>query len=427
MPLDAPLPPQDIGAEESVLGAMMLSPKAVEAVSEILDGREFYYDSHAKIYRAIQSLYLKGIAVDGITVVDELKKMRVKDVPADRVHEIAAIVPAASNAAHYANIVRETSLARELVMFGQHTARLGYERPGPINELVAQVDGEMLKIQGLLERKSDAVYTGKQLADRYRDKMANPESDDAGIPGPFKWMSRLRGGRLYVLAGYQGHGKTALGIQFVRPACEEGKRVGIVSIEMSKDDLTDRLVSSFGVPYHQVRTGNIESMHQQTVTSALEKIESWDFEVIDDESIIPSEIRRRQRKGKYDLLIVDHLHRIRIKDPRHQREELEESVRQITNITREFEIPILLLAQLSRAERKDPFPRPHMAALRGSGMIEAEASAVWFVWRKGDEFHQPGTDAEFVIAKNRHGEVGFKRLTFVPRYVRFTDQTGGIA
>ncbi len=419
------LPPQSLDSEESVLGAMMLSSNAIEACVDITFGAEaFYRESHGEIFKAILSLYAKGEPVDALTVIGELDKRGnlKKAGGAERVHELAAIVPAVSNAGHHAQIVRAMWIKRELIRAGNEITALGYDGQGSLSDILLEADQRMLKIQGHATQKGDRVFTGKELVAEYRETLANPlNEDEIGARPPFSFLSPLMGSRLYVLGGYTGDGKTAMALQFLASACEGGARVGFHSIEMSRTDLTHRLVSSFGAPYHDVRTGHVSSIYRPVVDKALETIEGWDWEVIDDEEVDPSQVRRDQRAGKYDLLIIDHLHRIRIKDRRHAREELEENVRQITNIAKEFNIPVLLLAQLSREEKRNPFPRPTKASLKGSGSIEQEAAHVWFVYRLRDENQQPTSDGEFIIEKNRYGGLGFKNLFFRASQVRFTE------
>ncbi len=418
---EALLPPQNLDAEESVLGAMMLSQKAIEACLDILEGREFYRQSHGEIYRAIVELYNRAESVDAITVVNELTRSeRLTDAGGqERVHELSSLVPATSNVKHWAEIVRETWLARGLIRAGNDIAKSGYERAGSVDELIREADERVIELQGFLERKSDTVFTGKDLVATFQAKLDNPPDEDEGVQAPFPFLKPLKGSRLYVLAGYQGDGKTALSLQFLKAGCEGGARVGFHSIEMSRNDLADRLVAQFGVPSDMTQTGHILPEYQPRVDKALETIASWDFEVIDDEDVTPAQIRRSQRRGKYDLLIVDHLHRIPIKDVRHEREEISSAVRQITNISREFEIPVLLLAQLSRGQKIDPFPRPTRRDLFGASAIENEAAHIWFVWRKRNKQHEPGTDAEFIIDKNRFGQPGWQPMWFHARQVQF--------
>ncbi len=214
-----PLPLFNLDSEEYSLGAMMLAPVAIEACSDILSGREYYRASHGEIFKAILALYAKGEPADSPLVVEELTRMgRLEDAGgADRIHELASIVPAASNAAHHANIVRETWLARGLVSAGTEIARLGRERPGSIDELVAQADEQMLAVQGFMERKNDSVFTGKQLVEQFRHRIANPEDSREGIKTPFpEFLNPLQGGRLYVL-GWLLQGREERDVVAIRP------------------------------------------------------------------------------------------------------------------------------------------------------------------------------------------------------------------
>jgi replicative DNA helicase len=418
------LPAQSLDGEESVLGACLISAGAVDACSEILTPEVFYRQSHGVIFQAILDVAEKGEPVDALTVVGRLDAdgKLTEAGGAERVHELSAIVPSAGNAAHYAKIIRAMWLRREIANVGHELVALGDNGAESVTDLFGEIDKKFLRLQSQGTRGKDRVFTAKQLVAEYRETLASPlDEDKEGVRPPFSFLSPLMGSRLYVIGGYTGHGKSVSGIQFLASACEGGARVGFHSIEMSRTDLTHRLIASFGAPYHDVRTGHVASSNRPTVDKALETIEGWDWEIIDDEEVDPAQIRRDQRSGKYDLLIIDHLHRIRIKDKRHGREELEENVRRITNIAKEFDIPVLLLAQLSREEKRNPFPRPTLASLKGSGAIEQEASHVWFAWRKSDEFHQPTSDAEWIISKNRFGPVGYKNLHFRASQVRFTE------
>jgi replicative DNA helicase len=205
-------PPASLDAEESVLGACMISDRAVETCSDLLEGREFYGLKNGVIYRAILNLYSRGESVDGITVHDQLVRDGTLDKSGgvERVHELAALVPAAANVKHYAEIVRETWIARELVGLGHECIRLGHERPGKSEDLIAQADRKMLELQHLQERRRDTVFTGKQLAEIYLDKLHNPPDDSDGVKPPFSFLKRLQPSRLYVLGAYQKTGKTVL-------------------------------------------------------------------------------------------------------------------------------------------------------------------------------------------------------------------------
>ncbi len=410
--------PQNVEAEEAVLGAMMLSPKAIDKVSDILDDADFFRESHARIYRVMLGLHGAGDPVDAITVTDELERRgELEDVGGRvRIHELAALVPSSVNVGHYAQIVREMATLRGLVHAGDEIARLGWEHRGEVRDLITQAEAYVLELTPRGERR-ETLYSSKDVVALFREKMANPVDDSVGgIPTPWSFIRPLKGGRLYVLAAYTADGKTATATQFLRAACEAGKRVDFASIEMSVADLADRLVSTFGVPHFMCQSGMVSEQYREGAEHALRLIEGWDFYIKDDETIDVAELRRHVRMRRPDMLIIDHLHRMEWKE----RRDLELAIRALTNIAREFDLPIVLLAQLNRSpDWKDPFPRPTLTRLRETAVLEQEAFAVWFVWRKRDEFQQPGTEAEFIIAKNRGGPLGWQRMEFVPSEVRF--------
>lgn len=420
------VPAQSLDAEESVLGACLISPGAVDACAEILTPEAFYRQSHGMIFQAILDVAEKGEPVDALTVVGRLDadgKLgdRPDQIEAVRVHELSAIVPAAGNAAHYAKIVRAMWLRREIAAVGHQLINLGGNGAESVSDLLAEADRKVLSISQLAQGKNSTVFTGKDLATEYRYRMEHPEEFESKIVPPFSFLEdQIIDGQLHVLAGYQGTGKTALLWQFAASALDSGSKVGIWTLEMTPAALTDRWITSQGVASTDVRKGKIALEDRGKVEAALEKLETWDLEVIRDQVVTPESVRRQQRIGKYDLILIDHLHRLPVKNPAHKRIELEEAVRKITNVALEFNVPIILLAQLTRGTQSDPFPRPTRVQLRETGMIENEAALIWFIWRKWD-----GTgfenEAEWITDKNRFGAPSWKRLSFRASQVRFTE------
>jgi replicative DNA helicase len=241
--------------------------------------------------------------------------------------------------------------------------------------------------------------------------MEHPESVKPGIPAPFSFLPELVGGRLYVLSGYMKDGKSRAMIQFAEAAARAGEKVGVASAEMSKADLFDAWACQrTGFPHWKVsQPWRLDPAEQKRLLEAMAEMESWNVQVIDDETIDPAKLRRYQRAGKYDILLVDHLHRMYWKDRHH----LDQGVKSITNIAREFEIPVVLLAQINRStDYANPYPAPTMNRLKESSTIEAEASAVYFVYRERDEHHLQTSRAQFITAANRYGRVGVETMYF---------------
>ena len=418
------LPPASLDAEESVLGAMLLNERAIDPVLDSgLKDSDYYRESHGVIHRAILALYARSSPVDAITVSDELERTGLLSRAGgiERIHELAALVPAYSNAGHYAKIVREAAVKRDVIALAQDLVIKAHDGVSS-EDLLASADSRILDLQS---RKNDkgSVYTGKQLAERYRYRMAHPEESVSSVKAPFPFLEdEIIDGQLHILAGYQGVGKTSLLWQFAEAAAEGGAKVGIWTLEMTPEALSHRLITSHGVPSKEVRKAEVEPWNQSKVEVALEKLERWDLDIINDSQVSPESIRRLQRKNKYDLILIDHLHRMPIKHLAHARLELVEAVKKITNIAVEFEVPIILLAQLTRGPQHDPFPRPNQSQLKETSQIETDAAAIWFVWRKFDGF-QFKHEAEFIISKNRNGESSWRRLDFLGAQVRFIEQS----
>lgn len=411
------VPPHDSDAEESILSAMLLSSTAIDVARELISEADFYRASNGIIFTAALRLHDSGEPVDPITMRDELERVGLNNP--ERVHELAALMAVSGNVKRYATIVREHALFRGITALGADIAELGYARETSSLEALAKTEDLVAILTKRGGVRADKRIRLFDALEDFQERMQNPPAVLDGVPTPFSFLAPLRASRLYVLGAYQADGKTVTAAQFVRSAAEARKRVGFVSIEMGWRDLTDRFISSMGVPYHRVQSGDL-GQWQPAVDAAVRTMAGWDVDIIDDSDVNVASLRAYQRSYDYELLIIDHFHRLDWSD----RRDLERSLRAITNIARDFEIPVLMLAQLSRSKReglKSAFPRPNMASIRESGMIEAEAAAVWFVWRHRDDNDLPMDQTEFIIAKNRFGETGVRDLHFNRSQVHFTE------
>src|ERR687891_2407389 len=321
LPQAAPVPPQNLEAEESVLGAMMLSPGAIGAVSEILDAGDFYRESHAKVYRASLSLYARGEPVDAITLVDELEERGDLEDAGGRVriHELAALVPAAANAAHYARIVREMATLRGLIRSGQEIARLGWERPGETDELVDKAE------QILFDLSQDRVSTEfahidallKESFERIT-QLYEAGADVTGTASGFRDLDRLTSGfqpgNLVIVAARPSMGKSALGLcMAANVAVRKQLPVALFTLEMSKAEVTQRLMCSEAkVESQRLRSGKLAVDDWPRLTSACDKLAKAPIYVDDSASITMMGIRSKARRLKSKeptlaLILVDYL------------------------------------------------------------------------------------------------------------------------
>jgi replicative DNA helicase len=435
----APVPPQNLEAEESVLGAMMLSPGAIGAVSEILDAGDFYRESHSKIYRAALALYAKGEPVDAITLVDQLEeRSELEDVGGrPRIHELAALVPATANAGHYARIVHEMGTLRGLIRVGQEIARLGWERPGETTDLLDQAEQVLFDLsQGRVQ--SEFSHIEELLKESFERITALYEAgvEVTGVPTGFRELDKLTSGfqpgNLVIVAARPSMGKSALALcSAVNIAVRHGIPVALFTLEMSKSEVTQRLMCSEGkVESQRLRTGKLAQDDWSRLTAACDKLMKAPIYVDDTGSVTMMDIRSKSRRLKSQhpnlgLIIVDYLQLMTSGQTVENRvQEVSQISRQLKVLARDLDVPILALSQLSRAVEQRHDKRPILSDLRESGSIEQDSDVVMFVYR--DEYYNPEeTDqqglAEVHIAKHRNGPTDTVKLSFLKRYAKFAD------
>ena len=437
----APIPPQNLDAEESVLGAMMLSPLAIGAVTEStnLGAGDFYRESHGQIYRAILRLYAKGEPVDAITVADELDRTQTLDAAGgvERVHELAALVPAASNAAHYARIVEEMSTLRGLIRAGNDIARLGFDRPGDTVELVDRAESIVFNLSQQ-RVSSEFAHIDDLLKDSFETitKLYEAGSDITGTPSGYRDLDRLTSGfqpgNLIIVAARPSMGKSALALcMAANVAVRNATPIALFTLEMSKMEVTQRLMCAEGkVESQRLRTGKLAVDDWPRLTAACDKLAKAPIYVDDTGSITMMEIRSKLRRLKMKapelgLVIVDYLQLMTSGTTVENRvQEVSQISRALKVLARDLEVPIVALSQLSRAVEQRHDKRPILSDLRESGSIEQDADLVMFVYR--DEYYNPEDTessgiAEVILAKHRNGATGIEKLAFQKRYAKFAD------
>ncbi len=437
----APVPPQNLDAEESVLGAMMLSPGAIGAVSEVLDGdgRDFYRESHARIYKAALALYGKGEPVDAITLVDELDERGDLEVVGGsaRIHELATLVPASANARHYAQIVHETAILRGLIQAGGEIARLGWERPGDAAALVDQAEQIVFELGQ--ERASSEFSAIEDLLKESFERITHLYelgADVTGVPSGFRDLDRITSGfqegNLVIVAARPGMGKSALGLGFAaNVAVRTQQPVALFTLEMSKAEVTQRLMCAEAkVELHRLRTGRLAADDWPRLTAACDRLAKAPLYVDDTGSITMMEIRSKARRLKskhpdLGLIVVDYLQLMTSgTNPENRVQEVSQISRSLKVLARDLEVPIIAMSQLSRAVEQRHDKRPILSDLRESGSIEQDADIVTFIYR--DDYYNPEDSpdpgvAEVIVAKHRNGPTDKVKLSFISQYAKFAD------
>jgi replicative DNA helicase len=431
------VPPQNLEAEESVLGAMMLAPGAIGAVSEILDAGDFYRESHAIIYRAALSLYAKGEPVDAITLVDELEQRGELDAIGGRVrvHELAALVPATANAAHYARIVREMATLRGLIRVGAEIVRMGHERGDDTADLVARAEqlvyelGESGSSGNLTIFKDTLLEAFARINELYKTG-----ADVTGVASGFRDLDGITAGfqpgNLIVLAARPSMGKSALGLSIAaNVAVREQAPCAFFSLEMSRQEIAQRLMCMEAkVDSHKIRTGKLSADDWPRLAKACSTLEGIPLYIDDTPALSLLELRSRaqtvkRREPHLAMIVVDYLQLMTVGGSVESRlQEVSTISRGLKEIARDLAVPVLALSQLSRAVEQRTDKRPMLSDLRESGGIEQDADVVMFIYR--DDYYNKDSDqeglAEVHVAKHRNGPTDTVKLAFLRRYAKFS-------
>jgi replicative DNA helicase len=434
----APIPPQNLDAEESVLGAMMLSPGAIGAVSEILDAGDFYRESHGKIYRAALALYARGEPVDAITLVDELEQRgELEDAGGrSRVHELAALVPASANAGHYARIVREMATLRGLIRAGSEISQLGWERIGEPADLVDRAEQIVFDLsQSRVSTEFSHIETLLKESFERITALYEAGQEITGVPAGFRDVDKLTSGfqpgNLVIVAARPSMGKSAFGLCIAANiAIRHQVPIALFTLEMSKAEVTQRLMCSEAkVESQRLRSGKLAPDDWPRLTAACDKLAKAPIYVDDTGSITMMEIRSKARRLKskeptLGLIIVDYLQLMTSGASVENRvQEVSQISRNLKILARDLDVPILAMSQLSRAVEQRHDKRPILSDLRESGSIEQDADLVAFIYR--DEYYNDDSPdqglAEVILAKHRNGPTGIEKLSFLKRYAKFAD------
>jgi len=432
---DLKVPPQNLEAERSVLGAMLIDNDAIGMAAEALDPSWFYEDAHQKIYMTILELYNNHKNVDLITLCDQLKsKNQLESVGGvTYLSELIDLVPTSANINHYANIVKEKGILRKLIKNATMIVNESYEFKGDINEVVDVAERLIFEIADIDQRRQ-AIHIKELVKNSIEtiDRLYQRKEHVTGLATGFYELDRMTSGfqnsDLIILAGRPSMGKSALAISMAEYAAIEMKKpVAVFSLEMSKEQLVQRMLCSQArVDAHKVRSGFLSPSDWPKLTAAAGKLSAAPIFIDDSPGISAIELRSKARrlKSNFDvqLIILDYLQLMRSSyktDSRQQ--EISDISRSLKALARELNVPILGLSQLSRAVESRQDHRPQLSDLRESGAIEQDADLVMLLMR--EEYYMPTEEnkgiAEVIIAKQRNGPVGTVKLVFVKEFMRF--------
>jgi replicative DNA helicase len=430
-------PPQNLDAERALIGALILKSEAMHDVSVTVYPESFYADKHREIYRAILDTFMKGDPIDILSVTTKLKSRDLLERVggASYITELVESVPAASNAIYYAELVQNKSVLRGLINAADEIAEIGYSDPESIDYAMDAAEKKIYQVTNApTTQKFTPISSSLTEAwDRF-EKLNSSEYEQRGIPTGFTALDNLLAGLqksdLIILAARPSMGKTTFALDIARnAACVAGASVGIFSLEMSDQQLVDRMLAAeAGVDSWKLRTGKLSTDHEfEAVQAAMARLSEAPIHIDDQpgNNILKmrSSARRLKNEHGLDLLIVDYL---QLMSPTSTKAS-DSMVQQVTEISRslkilarELDVPVIALSQLSRAVEQRG-GKPRLSDLRDSGSIEQDADVVMFIHRE-DKINKESDRtniAEIMVEKHRNGPVGQAELYFDDKHVRF--------
>ena len=437
------LQPQNLEAEQALLGAMLLSTEVVEGALAKVKRQDFYRPSHGKIFSAMNDLQTRSIPVDHLSVADRLEALDELEAVGGKPYllELSGAVPTTANWESYADIVTRMSMLRQLITAATQIVAMGYDAPDDLGQVVE--DAERLIFEVTNKRVSSNFRLINELLKisfSQLEELFERKEHVTGVPTGFKEVDKLlaglHAGDLIILAARPSVGKTALALNMAVNAAKAGTSVAVFSLEMSSEQLVQRvLCAEARINLQDVRTGYLKDADWHAVHTAMGKLAGLDFWVDDTPSISILEVRakaRRQLQNKEKgLIIVDYLQLMQPQNRRSENRQVEiaEISRGLKILAKELGVPVVALSQLSRAVEQRAGKKPMLSDLRESGAIEQDADVVMFI----DRNTMPGPDedegrpqkgiAELIVAKHRNGPLDTIPLVFMERFTKFVDLT----
>lgn len=435
---DVKIPPQNLEAEQSVLGSFLIDKDALLKVADFLSPDDFYRDDHSIIYSAILKLYEKRKPIDVLTLTDLLEKeKKLKEVGgASYLTTLVNGVPTAANVVTYAQIIQQKATLRRMISAASNIAELGYDEDTEIESLLDKAES---MLYGVSQKYVKQYFTPVKdvLAESFDriDKLHKEKGVLRGVPTGLRDLDNLLAGLqnsdLIILAARPSIGKSSLALNFIdHIACDQKIPVAIFSLEMSKEQIIDRLLCLRGsVDSWKLRTGNLDDDDFGKLNYAMGVLSEAPVFIDDSPIVNAMEIRTKARRLKADhglgLVVIDYMQLLsggaRYQNSDSRAQEVSEISRNLKGLARELNVPVLAISQLSRAVEHRPDKRPMLADLRESGSIEQDADVVMFIYR--DDYYDKETEnpniAEVLVRKHRNGPTGDVTLFWKPEYMRF--------
>ncbi len=427
--------PQNIDAEQSVLGALLMDHDVLYKVARFLRPEDFYVEGHRLIYRAYLELDEAGIMPDLLTVTDKLRQQGVLDKigGATYVASLPGMVPTSANIESHARIIEEKSLLRSVISIADRVAGMGYEGEDEAERLIGEAERMLLELgsrrssAGFIPLDQVLVEIFKIIEDRFRNK-----GKVTGVLTGFTDLDRLvcgmQAGDLVIVAGRPAMGKTAFGLTVAHQAAlNAGVPTAVFSMEMSQAQLVQRVLCAESmVDMQKVRSGDLSQIDWNKLTESSAKLAGIPLFIDDSPGLTVRQVRAKARRLKAEkglgLIVIDYLQLMRSSSRTENRQqEIADISRSLKAMAKDLEVPVMALAQLSRSVEQRDKKRPIMSDLRESGSLEQDADIVMFIYR--EEYYKPDTEkrgiAEIIVAKQRNGPTGSVELAFLKEFTRF--------
>ena len=439
MPTVDRMPPQNIDAEQAVLGAMLIKKEAIAEVSQLLRPEDFYRDAHKIIYEAMLALFNRNEPADIVTVTNYLDKENKLDKVGGItfVTALANIVPTAANVNFHANIVREKADLRHLINTATDIAGMAYEATDDVSDVIDKSEKMIMKVAN---RQNVSAFTPMQeIVMETFDKINTLYESKGGLTGiscGFKDLDALTSGLqasdLILVAARPSMGKTAFTLNIAaNVALKEKKTVAFFSLEMSKQQLVQRMLcSEGGIDSQKLKNADLSTEDWEKLVRTADKVSAAPLYIDDTAGITVNELRSKARRLKaehgLDLIIIDYLQLMQgrskgVSDNRQQ--EISDISRSLKAVARELNVPVIALSQLSRSVESRQIKRPMLSDLRESGSLEQDADIVMFLYR--EDYYDPETAnkniTEVIVAKHRNGPVDTVKMFFKKEFTRFND------
>jgi replicative DNA helicase len=431
------LPPQNLEAEQSILGGVLIENDALNTVVEFLEEGDFYREVHQKIFHSMITLSERNEPLDLITLTNELKKKKELDEIGGASYLVSLVeaVPTAANIAYYAKIVKDKSTLRKMISTATEIVTQSFQEGKELEDLLDEAEQAIFRISE--HRVKPAFYPIKEIVKesfKVIERLYEKKELITGVPSGFKDLDRKTAGfqnaDLIIVAGRPSMGKTALCLNMAQHAAINAKvPTAIFSLEMSKEQLAIRMLCSEGrVDSSRLRSGFLSESDWPKLTMAAGALSDAQIFIDDSPAISVLELRAKARRLKADrglgLIMIDYLQLMRGRSGVERREqEISEISRSLKALAKELNVPVLAISQLSRKAEDRPGRKPQLSDLRESGAIEQDADVIIFIYR--DEVYNPDSDhkgtAEVIIGKQRNGPTGKIDLSFISEYTTFKD------